>query len=150
MSMEYWAISGIGLEVTRFLPFISKDKLMNFLKDELPDDKQVRSLLQSQMFRVLPVSEIVRLELCSSIFDNPADMFTYCDDTNCLTYDGNGEGDWYLYYPPSMPWQLTENEPDSVEEVHHRIIAAISRLVDLALSEIESQIDDELNVIGCG
>lgn len=150
MSLEYWSFSGIGVEVMRFLPFISKEKLAHFLEDKFSDDKEVRWLLHSNMFRNLSAVDFVKMELCNCVFDNPADMFTFCDDTDSLCCGCNSEGDWYLYYPPSMPWQLTENEPDSVEEVHRRIITAILRLVDLAPSEIESQIDDELNVIGCG
>lgn len=80
-----------------------------------------------------------------------ADTFrAHCDDTDTLTFCDDGDGNEYFYYPPSMPWHRTENEPDSAEEVHRRIIKAVQCLTDLSEAEIEKMINDDLYVCGCG
>lgn len=72
------------------------------------------------------------------------------DDTNTLTYGDNGDGEYYFYYTPSYPWNRAENEPKSIADVHERIIAAVLRLCDISVEEIEAIIDDDIYDCGCG
>ena len=65
-------------------------------------------------------------------------------------YGDDGESGAYLYYPPSLPWQRTENDPQTLEEVHRRIIKAVQRVTDLTSEAIEVMIDDDLYVVGIG
>lgn len=83
-------------------------------------------------------------------FENLADVFTFCDDTDSLTYGDNGDGESYFYYPPSYPWERTENEPSSIAEVHERVIKAILRLCDMTREQVETLIDDDIYDYGCG
>lgn len=90
-------------------------------------------------------------DILYSYFDGRiGDLLAHCDDTDTLTFCDDGDGNEYFYYPPSMPWHRTENEPDSAEEVHRRIIKAVQCLTDLSEAEIEKMIDDDLYVCGCG
>jgi len=83
-------------------------------------------------------------------FDNLGDLLAHCDDTDSLCYGDDGESGSYLYYPPSLPWQRSDNDPETKEEVHRRIIKAVQRITDLPDEEISSMIDDELYVVGMG
>lgn len=83
-------------------------------------------------------------------FENLADVFTFCDDTDSLTYGDNGNGESYFYYPPSYPWERTENEPSSIAEVHERVIKAVLRLCDMTREQVETLIDDDIYDYGCG
>lgn len=89
-------------------------------------------------------------ELHGEPFENLADVFTFCDDTDSLTYGDNGDGESYFYYPPSYPWERTENEPSSIAEVHERVIKAILRLCDMTREQVETLIDDDIYDYGCG
>ena len=83
-------------------------------------------------------------------FDNIADLLTHCDDTDSITYGDDGEGSYYFYYPPSMPWEMRDTEPKNIQEVHNRIIAAVQQVADLESDEIDLMIDDDLHVVGFG
>ena len=63
---------------------------------------------------------------------------------------GIKDGGAYFYYPPSMPWHRTDSEPDTLDEVHKRIIKAVQVITDLTDEEIEQMIDDDLYVVGIG
>lgn len=67
-----------------------------------------------------------------------------------ITYGGDGEGGYYFYYPPSMPWELREDDPKTIDEVHRRIVTAVQKVTDLSEAEIEEMIDDDLYVVGIG
>ena len=49
-----------------------------------------------------------------------------------------------------MPWHRVRDEPDTIDEVHRRIIKAVQVITDLSGEEIEAMIDDELYVVGIG
>lgn len=83
-------------------------------------------------------------------FDNLAEMFTVCGNTNSLTYDDNGDGEYYFYYMPTYPWKRTDNEPTSIEEVHKRIIDAVLCLCNMTAEQVNALIDDDIYDLGCG
>lgn len=146
MSMCYWLIEGIGIDTDKLIPFIDNKKLAEFLCVQLPDDEFVSEVVSQEKYDELDFEDF----LYGNPFENLADLLTSCDDTNTLTYGIDGEDGYYLYYPPSMPWHRVSNEPNSVEEVHQRIIAAVSSITNLSSDEIENMIDDELYVVGGG
>ena len=49
-----------------------------------------------------------------------------------------------------MPWHQTDTEPQSLEEVHKRIINAVQKITSLSNEDIAKMIDDELYVVGFG
>lgn len=77
-------------------------------------------------------------------------MLCYCDETDTLTWGDNDEGEYFFYYTPSYPWDRRDNEPQIIEEVHARIIAAIQRICDLSSEHIKRLIDNEVHEYGCG
>lgn len=140
MSVEYWMIEGVGVCVSDLRPCINTDKFLNFLKEQrldepIPEDEDVESYIDD----------------CIEGLDGLGNVFCLCDATATLTYCDNGDGDDYLYYPPSMPWERSENEPETLEEVHKALVNAIQHLTDLTVDEIENDlINDNLYVYGCG
>lgn len=146
MSVSYWMIEGVGIDVEKVKPHFNNEKLAQLLAEQLPDDEIVIEIMEKGSFSDLDINDFMYGEP----FDNLADLLSHCDASNSLTYGDDGESGAYLYYPPSLPWERTENDPDTLEEVHRRIIKAVQRVTDLSDDEIEQMIDDELYVVGIG
>ena len=146
MSVSYWMIEGVGINTDKIEESINKEKLAAMLLEQLPDDELVLDIIKKKAYDRLDVRDF----LCGEPFDNLGDLLTHCDDTDSITYGDDGEGASYFYYPPSMPWHHTENEPETLEEVHRRIIRAVQTITDLSGEEIEAMIDNELYVVGIG
>lgn len=145
-----WAIIGIGLNADRVEPYLDKDKVLDLLFEQLPNEAEVRELIHRRNNKEDYSFDIWDFTGASgSPFDGVADLLTYCDDTDSLTFGYCGYSDGYLYYPPSMPWHMTETEPKTPEEVHRRIIAAVQKITTLGAEEIEALIDDELSLVTC-
>lgn len=150
MSMVYWMIEGVGLDADNVRPYLDKEKLAKFLLEQLADEPEdvefLNRMLSSGDFRELNIDDYLH----GMPFDNFADVLTYCDDTDSITYGDDGEGICYFYYPPSMPWEMRDTEPKTIQEVHDRIITAVQKLTNLTSEEIDLMIDDNLNVVGFG
>lgn len=150
MSMVYWMIEGVGLDADKVRPYLDKEKLAKFLLEQLanePEDVELlNQMLSSGDFRELNIDDY----LYGMPFDNIADVLTHCDDTDSITCGDDGEGGYYFYYPPSMPWEMRDTEPKTIQEVHDRIITAVQKLTNLTPEEIDLLIDDDLNVVGFG
>jgi len=144
MSADYWIITGVGIDTDGLYPFIDKAKVAKLLLEQFTDDEELVQMVADGDYDGLDVDNFVDGEP----FNCLADMFTFCDDTDSLTYGDDGAGKSFLYYPPSLPWQRADNEPETLQEVHKRLIDAVKKLTTLADSEIESMIDDDLYVVG--
>lgn len=150
MSVSYWMIAGVGIDTDKVEPHLHRDKLLDLLAEQLPDDEDVVELVQSREDTGKCPEFDIDEYLYDQPFENLADLLTHCDDTDTITYGDDGYGGYYFYYPPSMPWELREEDPKTIEEVHRRIITAVQKVTDLTAEEIEAMIDDNLYVIGCG
>ena len=146
MSVSYWMIEGVGIDVDKIKPHLNNEKLVQLLAEQLPDDEIVIEIMEKGSYSDLDINDFMYGEP----FDNLGDLLTHCDDSNSLSYGDDGESGAYLYYPPSLPWQRTENDPETLEEVHRRIIKAVQRVTDMNAEEIDGMIDDELYVVGIG
>ena len=138
MSMSYWICQGIGIRTNELIPFLSMQKCIQFIKVQLPDEDIVEDEFDLDNY------------LCGNPFDNLGYIFCHCDDTGSLTYDDNGDGESYFYYPPSYPWRRRSNEPENICEVHKRIIDAVLCLCDMRREQIDALIDDDIYDVGCG
>lgn len=146
MSVSYWMIEGVGINTDKIESFLDKEKLAHMLLEQLPDDEELLEMSVNKKYDRLDVREF----LYGEPFDNLGDLLTHCDDTDSITYGDDGESGSYFYYPPSMPWHRTKTEPDTLEEVHRRIIRAVQVVTNLSAAEIETMIDDDLYVVGVG
>lgn len=150
MSVSYWMIEGIGIDTDKIRPHLNQDKLLDLLAEQLPKEDDVLELIQLREDTGKCPEFNIDDYLYGQLFDNFADLLTHCDDTDTITYGDDGDGGCYFYYPPSMPWELREDDPKTIEEVHRRIIIAVQKVTDLSETEIDELIDDELYVVGIG
>lgn len=150
MSMSYWMIEGVGLDTDKIIPYLNNEKLAQFLIEQLGQEPEtvteLKRMVASGDFSSLDIEDY----LYGQPFDNIADLLTHCDDTDSIIYGDDGEGSYYFYYPPSMPWEMRDTEPKNIQEVHNRIIAAVQQVADLESDEIDLMIDDDLHVVGFG
>lgn len=150
MSMCYWMLEGIGLDTDKIVPYLNMEKVARLLIEQ-PDSEpdiveNLKRMVESNDFSNLNIDDY----LYGQPFDNLADLLTHCDDTDSSTYGSDGEGSYYFYYPPSMPWEMRDTEPQSLQDVHERIIAAVQKIADLRPQEIDWMIDDDMHVVGFG
>lgn len=150
MSMSYWVIEGVGLNADKIVPYLNKEKVVRFLIEQLYNEPEDAASLDRMILSGDYSGFDIDDYMYGSPFDNIADMLTHCDDTDSITYGDDGDGSHYFYYPPSMPWEMRNTEPKSIQEAHERIIAAVQKLTDLDNAQIDHLIDDELYVVGCG
>lgn len=138
MSMSYWMCEGIGIRTNDLYPFLNAEKCIKVIKEQLPDEK-----IDEETF---DIDEYFYGEP----FQNLGDLLCHVDDTNTLTYGDNGYGEHYLYYTRSYPWERRNNEPQSIEEVYERIIAAVIRICDISPDDIRVLVDEDIYDYGCG
>lgn len=121
-------MTAIGIDTYLLLDFIDTKKLYNFLQEELqgmhiPQDVNIEDLTHGQPYCCL------------------GEVFALLDNSDTLTFDGN-----YLFYPQSFPWERTDNEPQTIEDVHNNIIKAVQKLVDLEEEQIDEFIDNAMHI----
>lgn len=146
MSVSYWLIEGISIDTEKLFPHIDKKKFVQTLHELLPDDADVLAIMEENSYQQVQIDDFFD----GNPYESLADLLTHCEDTSCTTYASDGDGGEYFFYPPRMPWRQAANEPDSMEEVHRRLIQAVHRLTSLTSEEIEELIDDDLYVVGIG
>lgn len=142
MGVSYWAIIGIGIDAERLYPYLNPVKCAEFLNKEQDDLHFTPEMCTEDKLQFY-------LRDLECPFEHFADMLTFCDDTDTLTFSTDECGDSYFYYPPSFPWDAVKNEPKSLEEVHQRIANAVNCLCDISREELEGLIDNDLYII-CG
>lgn len=139
MSIDYWSVRGIGIAADRIEPYLDVDKCINLIREQTNDE-------------VVPEKDDfdIRDYLYGDIFENLGDLLCACDDTNTFTWNDGANDTPYFLYTPQYPWERQENEPDSVQEVHRRIIAAVQKVCNLNDSDVEKLIDDDINDVCWG
>lgn len=146
MSSETWIIAGVGLNVDKIVKYINKEKLAKQLAYLIPENEKLIKIAISGDYESIDLDDL----LFDLPYDNLAELLTHCDCTDVMTYSDDGRGSSYFYYSPTMPWQRTDFEPASLDELHSRIICAIQSITDLSWEEIDGIIDDDLYVPCCG
>lgn len=139
MSMDCWGVRGIGIVANKIEPYLNVDKCINLIREQTNDE-------------VIPEKDDfdIRDYLYGDLFENLGDLLCTCDDTNTLTWDDGNDWSYYFLYIPPYPWDYRENEPDSIQEVHRRIIAAIQKVCNMSEADIENLIDDDINDVYWG
>lgn len=159
MSMIVWAIQGIGIKANDVEPHLDINKIIKVAriigtKETVEKLKAYKKTLQAtkQPLDIDDVLSVFEIEYPSpssaAHIENIADLLLCCEETAAFTWTGNGEGTWYFYYKPSMPWERTDADPKSLSEVHERIIKAVQMVTKLSKDEIEDMIDDDLDEYG--
>lgn len=139
MSVCYWVCEGIGIKTSDIIEHLDNKKCIAMLKEQLPNED-------------IPNEDELDIDdfLHGNPFDNLGDLLCHCDDSETLTYGDNGECEDYLYYAPSYPWDRKQNDPESIQQVHDRIIDAVQKVCNMTKEEIENIIDNDLYEEGWG
>ncbi len=145
MSHYHWIVQGVGIDTSKVKPYIDGEKFANVLYDYSDYNKKLYDGVKDTDFgRKDGSADYLLRPACE--FDNLAELLTFCDDTNSIVYTYDGKGNSFFHYPPSMPWERTETEPQTIKEVHNRIIEAVKKITSLTDDEIDKMIDDDLYV----
>lgn len=151
--MTRWVIEGVGIPAEEVLPYLDKRKVARVLQELLPADKRISEIIDEERYENLELfieslydDGVVHLQdyFYCALDGGLGYMLKCCDETETLVSAPDESGLEYLYYPPSMSWERSENEPESLEEVHYRIVMAVQKLADMTEAEIETLIDDDL------
>lgn len=147
MSLDYWAITGIGINANEIRSRIDSKKAALCVRKLLPfsdDQKELADMTAKDDFSAFNIEDF-----CGGrVFENLADFLYCCSDSDFLTYDDDGVGNSYLYYPPSMPWERIDGDPESEHEVVACIIKAVQKVTDMTACEIRDLIDRDLHIFG--
>lgn len=139
-----WMIYGIGMETQPVEDNLNAEKLEAELR-KIPEFANALSAIgdaQHYDSHEEWVSEVfAELQI-----DSAAELLSRLDDTQTLTYSGDGNGNNYLFYPPSFPWQRIENEPETAEQVIENITKLVRSVTDMTAEEITQMIDEGLQV----
>lgn len=144
MSMSYWVIDGVGMNTDKIRPYLNPKKIVRFIVEKYPGLEDLSKMVRKDDFSKFCLDEYLH----GALFESLGDMLTFCDDTDCMTYAGDDDGGDYFYYPPSMPWHRWESDPQSLDDLHQRIVLAVQKVTDLSPDEILALVDDELYVVG--
>ena len=130
---------GVGIATSKLKPHLDTSKCIKFIKEQSNDELHTDGI-------EFCIDDYLR----GNLFENLAEMLCCCDDTDTLTWESNGDGEYYFYYTPTYSWHRRKNEPNSIEEVHERIIIAVQRLCNLPKELVEQLINDDIYEYGCG
>jgi len=136
MSVETYIIEGIGVKTKQLRPYLNDENCIAFLKEY-----DATIVIDEDSFNINDY-------ISGKPFKNLSELLYFCDYSDCLRCDGDGNGEDYLYYPPKYPWQLKENDPRSIEEAHKLLIETIQRICDISREDVEALIDDDLYEVG--
>lgn len=164
MPMNYWLISGIGLNSSKLRKLLNKEKLVNFLHEKLPNNEEITDMIRNRNYDGLFIEMVDRndngdqkfksVNFDEILYDNfdgfIGGMLVCYTGGGSFTFCDNGSGEEYFFYMTSMPWNRSENEPRSIDEVRERIINAVQKFTNLSRNEIGEMINNDLYIICCG
>jgi len=138
MSMCYWMNEGVGVRGSDIYWNLDKHKCFLAVKSQLPDEDINEDKFDLDDY------------LHGEVFQNIGDFLCHLDDDGIFTYGDDGDGQSYFLYPPSYPWNRSDNEPQTLAEVHEKLIKVILKVTNLSMEEAEELIDDDIYEYGCG
>ena len=138
MRIHHWICMGVGINTDSIRKYLDVQKCVKLLREQFPEED-----INEEDFDIDDY-------LYVNLFGNLGEMLCCCDDTDTLTYGNNGDGEYFFFYVPSYPWERRNNEPENIEEVHNRIIAAVQKICLVTSDEVEKIICDDIYEYGCG
>lgn len=133
MSMSYWVCEGIGIREKDILRFVNRPKLMSEigLESKGAEDDDIYSIISQKGF------------------DSIAEVLYSLDKTNMTAYGNNGAGEYYFYFYPRYPWDVTEDCPKSYDDACSLIANTVIKICDMPFDQVTEMIE-ELYEPGCG
>lgn len=120
--MDTWVNQGIGVDCEEIVPYLSIEKVRAILTNNYPDD-----------FSDVNTGEMAREAIIDLYRGGIAEMLADLDENNLVTWGtDSGRTDGFLLYPPSYPWEQTENDPKSQEEARELIKRLVRQVCDIS------------------
>ena len=146
MSTGSWVIEGIGIPYEKFLPHVCLDKFVAGLKRTTDKDtvEEIREEIKKEFH-----GSVEKFVIYGDNENDPKLMVASAmsDEHKLLSYTMNEENEGYIYYPPSMPWERKECEPQSEEEAIAYIVKAVQSISDMDEADIRAAIDNDLFIV---
>lgn len=118
MSMCYWMIFGIGFYMKDLMKHLDANKL-------LPKVEETQCILSCEDKALWKrIRNEKRLQLLLEYYQTSfafADMLCALDASSLLSYGNDGADGSYLYYEPTFPWQMRENECKTEAEAREHL-----------------------------
>jgi hypothetical protein len=144
MSLSCWVIQGLGVALDNILGLLDAEKIRKHLiKDgfdfflDIPKE-EIRAYKNAQNETRL---KMLMDYLCMD-FSELAEFIAESDRKNLLSYDNNGQGRNFLYYPRTYPWNRQRNECKTEESAQKHICTVIMRFTrkDVTPETIKNEI----------
>ena len=135
MSKTYWANEGIGIDCSELVPYLSRKKIIAFLRKLNPE--YAEHLKED-------VTDDELQEIIDGDFDGLCKVLAVAGESSVLVWAHGGEGgsrEGYLLYPPKYPWNLTEDDPKTEEEARELIKKAVRRVCEISEQRLDYLID---------
>ena len=154
MSLEYWACEGIGFEQKAIAPFLDAGKLEELIRSSEEIEPVDNEFKIEHNFESINNEEKVRLLLDEFAYQDNyqlAGLLAMQNEERVLICTTDGEGAYYLIYPPRYPWENT-GEFRSQEELVEYIVEFVMQFCrrDVSVQEITDIVDVDIYEVGCG
>ena len=120
--MDYWGITGYGINIDDIMDFVDKEKVKNIVcslfKELSPED----DIFDDDTFSGNP-------------YNGFAEFLCDIDDTNLIGCETDGQGTSYFLYIPPYPWLVRGvPQPKNSEEVAQIIIKTLSKVCNFDIN----------------
>lgn len=147
MSVSYWMNEGLGVALADIIESVDAEKIRIYLKNNDAFESLTEDEYEEWMRDFHQAGNQDRLEMLVEFYRNDAPnlsaLFTNSDEKHLLSYGDDGDGKYFLFYPPAYPWERDENECTTEEAARQHVLSAIMQFTfdDTDASEIEKHID---------
>ena len=136
MSKTYWLNEGIGIDCSKLVPYLSREKVIKFLRELNPE--YAEHLKED-------VTDHELQERIDEDFDGRCEGLAAAGESGIVGWADGGEGgssEGYLLYPPKYPWNLTEDDPKTEEEARELIKKTVRRVCEISEERLDLLIDN--------
>lgn len=156
MSMVYWSIEGIGLDLTQLVPRLQAKKLADIIclayHGQNSEEERAAKELQTAVSTILPEGNAPMVEKIISEWASPdapvsrmaslGELLATLDGV--LSFSSDEEGREYLYYSRCYPWDLDATHPQHLDEAVQRVANVLLQATDLTGEEALRAVDPDL------
>lgn len=145
MSMDYWSVSGIGVNIEELFVkrMLNPHKVLDLLGTKIKGmEKASKDELWEEMDWVTDVSDLV-CELTSKGSENFSNLLIEAST-------GNMDRGVFILYSPNYPWNMSDFEESlSMKDVEDELVRLLSLVMDEDESDLRALIQ-EVYEPGCG
>jgi hypothetical protein len=150
--MKSWGINGWGFHLEDILPLLDAEKLRIFMVGR---ETCMLELCHMDWQKYNDMDNLARLEYLDGDFceytDNVCGLLAEADELQFLTSANDGDGGYFLLYPPKYPWQMKKGECPTEEDAKLHLLNLLLQytLPDISSDDLAAHLC-EINVTGFG